>query len=500
MRSDYAKPRSQALAPAVNTPSAQYVQAEQDLHAEGHSGFRLLTLSSNALMSRLALAEQAEKSLDLQYYIFRDDETGKLVAQHLLRAADRGVRVRLLLDDLTQGDAARMFDALDAHPQIEVRVFNPFNTRNPGILSKATQMLLEFRRLNRRMHNKSFISDNKVAIVGGRNIADSYFDADETSNYRDLDVVAIGPVVQAASSSFDTYWNDEAAVPVVAYHKVGNAAEDLVKLRKDLDAHVKALAGSAFAQTMLDELPDGATADRRGEWFWGNALLVADQPEKIESGDDVPGLRIGPALYKLIDGAKTEVSILSPYFVPSDENEKHFVLLVKRGVAVRIATNSLASTNHPSVHSGYSSHRRVLVEGGVELYEIKPVAGVKQSSAQHERSPDVALHAKSFVVDNRYVFIGSMNMDQRSKLLNTEMGMVVDSPALAKAVSDYFNLVTLPANAYRLGLEKPDGSGQLVWHTTEAGKAVVLTEEPEVGLLKQTGVLLMKLLPIDSLL
>ena len=498
LRNNYEKVSSEAVAPVSNTPSTQYVETEQKLHAEGHSGFRLLTLSTNALMSRLALTEQAEKSLDLQYYLFSDDKTGKLVAEHLLRAADRGVRVRLLLDDMTQGDAARMFDALDAHPYIEVRVFNPFKTRNPGVMSKAAQMLMDFRRLNRRMHNKSFISDNKVAIVGGRNIADNYFDAAGDGNFRDLDVVAIGPVVQEASRVFDSYWNDEATVPVSAFKSSGKGAEELPQLRKDLEAHVTKLAASDYAQTLLEELPDGATADRKGEWFWGNAALVADQPEKIEAGDDKPGLRIGPALFKLMDEAKSQISILSPYFIPSEENEQLFISLAKRGVAVRILTNSLASTDQPPVHGGYSEHRRDLLQGGVELYELKPVSGVKQSSAQNTRAADVALHAKSFTVDQRYVFVGSMNMDHRSQLLNTEMGLVVDSPELAKAVDDYFKLVTLPANAYKLGLE--NGNGQIIWQTTEGGQPVVLKQEPQVGLLKQTGMLLMKLLPIDSLL
>lgn len=504
LRGEFAKPHSEALPPVVDTPSAQYIEAEKSKHAQDQSGFRLLTLSTNALMSRLTLAEHAEHSLDLQYYIFRNDETGRLVVQHLLKAADRGVRVRILLDDINLDDEVQMFDALDAHQNIEVRLFNPFNTRQPTILSKAAQMLLEFRRLNRRMHNKSFIADNKVAIVGGRNIADDYFDANEKSNFRDLDLLAIGPVVEQASRTFDAYWNDEATFPVTAYHSSRNTHTDLAKLRVELSQHARAFAQSDYAQAVLEELPNGATADRRGQWFWGSALLVADQPEKIESDDDRPGLRIGPALQALIDGAKSEVLLMSPYFVPGKQDEQQLIALAKRGVATRILTNSLASTDEPAVHAGYAEHRRPLLAVGVELYELKPVAGVKQSITQYGRSSGVSLHAKSFVVDRRFVFVGSMNMDHRSKLLNTEMGMIVDSPALAKAVADFFQTVSLPANAYRLGLENPDGtaagSGQLLWRTNEDGKPVTLTREPGVGALRRVEVLLWKLLPIDGLL
>jgi putative cardiolipin synthase len=291
---------------------------------------------------------------------------------------------------------------------------------------------------------------------------------------------------------------------VSAFKSSRNKAGDLAKLRVSLNEHARKFAESDYAQAVIEELPDGATADRRGQWFWGRAVLVADQPEKIEAGDDQPGLRIGPALQALLDKSESEALLMSPYFVPGDRDEKQLVGLAKRGVAVRVLTNSFASSDEPAVHTGYSGHRRALLAGGVELYELKPEAGVKQSHVQWYRSSGVSLHAKSMVVDRRYVFVGSMNMDQRSKLLNTEMGMIVDSPALAKAVADFFTTVTLPANAYKLSLENPDGtasgSGQILWHTVENGKPVTLTTEPGVGVAKRAELLLLKLLPIDGLL
>ena len=506
LRTNVVKEPSHALPPATDTPSAQYVESEQAKHQDNESGFRLLTLSTNALMSRVTLADHAEHSLDLQYFIFKNDATGRLIAQHLVKAADRGVRVRILLDDVSVANDILMFDALDAHENIEVRLFNPFNTKNPGAISKAAQMLLDWRRLNRRMHNKSFIADNKIAVIGGRNIGDDYFNASDENNFRDLDLLAIGPVVQQASHTFDDYWNNESAYPVTAFPTKRNTHFDLVQLRAELSKDARAFAESDYAQAVLEDLPNGATADRKGYWFWGPAVTVADQPEKVSETSDAPSLTIGPELKKIIDGAKSEVLMTSPYFVPSDSDEKDLIALAQRGVAVKVLTNSLASTDQPAAHEGYSDHRRALLAGGVQLFELKPTTEKKQSATEIGSSSGVSLHAKSFVVDSRYVFVGSMNMDQRSKLLNTEMGIVVDSPPLADAVEKFFATATDPANSYRVvlgsqGSGSGDGGGSgMHWQTSEGGKSVDYQVEPAASLGKRIKVLLMKLLPIDSLL
>lgn len=507
LRPNVAKQPSTALPPAVDTPSARYVESEQAKHQDDQSGFRLLTLSTNALMSRLTLADHAEHSLDLQYYIFQNDATGRLIAQHLLKAADRGVRVRLLLDDINVADSIAMFDALDAHENIEVRLFNPFNTRDPNLVSKVTQMLLDWRRLNRRMHNKSFIADNKIAIIGGRNIGDDYFNASKDNNYRDLDLLAIGPTVQAASRTFDDYWNNEAAYPVTAFPNKHDTSYDLAKLRVELNQDARKFAESDYAQAVLDDLPNGATADRKGQWFWGPAILVADQPEKVSEGNDAPNLRIGPQVKTIIDAAKAEVLLTSPYFVPGADDEQDFIALAQRGVAVKVLTNSLASTDQAAAHEGYADHRRALLAGGVQLFELKPVVGIKQSATELGTSSGLSLHAKSFVVDRRYVFVGSMNMDQRSKLLNTEMGLIVDSPPLAEAVRQFFVTATDPENSYQvlLGSQGSDKGGNgsssgMHWQTTENGKSVDYPVEPAASFGKRVKVMLMRLLPIDSLL
>jgi len=509
VRPDAVKEPSQAVAPAAGTAIDKSVAPVEAALAPDQSGFRLLTKNTNALLSRVVLAEKAQQSIDLQTYIFEDDDTGRLVAEALIKAADRGVRVRLLVDDMTKTDASlRLFEAMDAHENIEVRVFNPFNTRNPGALSKAAQLLTDFRRLNRRMHNKSFIVDNRIAIIGGRNIADDYYDASSENNYRDLDLLAIGPVVQQASQAFDRYWNDKATLPASAWKSAKSTPEDLAKARADIGSHVRKFADSDYAQAALQEMPNGPTADRAGEWFWGNAVMAADQPEKIdadtddEAGPTAPLLGISPKVKQLMYGASSELLLITPYFVPSEADRASLVGLAGKGVQVKVVTNSLASTDQPAVHSAYGPLRKQLLAGGVQLYELQPRAGADQDAARRAGG-GVGLHAKAFVVDGRYVFVGSMNMDRRSAQLNTEQGIVVDSPALAQAVAQYFATLTLPANAWRLALEDKGGDGgkgQILWIGEEGGKQKTRDSEPEIGPFKRTELILLKLLPIDGML
>jgi len=466
------------------------------------SGFRLMTLSTNALLSRVSLADQAQHTIDLQYYVFENDATGRLIALHLLQAADRGVKVRILLDDLNLKDEVRMFTALASNPNIQVRLFNPFASADPGPVAKVAQFLLEFRRLNRRMHNKCFIVDNDEMIIGGRNIGDSYFAAATDDNFRDLDVIAIGPVVPAATLSFEAYWNSDAAHPISENQEKSDPAADLVALRTSLKKDARTFDASAYTQEAAEDIPNGASADRPGNWFWGPATLVADQPEKIETGPERRDLRIGPELKALINGAQSEVLVISPYFVPSNQDVANFVAVVQRGVAFKVLTNSLASTDEVAVHEGYASHRRDLLRGGLQLFELKPAPGVVMAATDAGQSSGISLHAKAFVVDQRYVFIGSMNMDQRSKLLNTEMGVVVDSPLLAKAVADFFRTATLPGNAYHVVLGEPGGphGSGLHWEASKNGKEVEYNRDPDAPLRRRMEVQVLKLLPIEGLL
>lgn len=500
LRTDFVKKTSGALPPTTSTASAQYVHAKADQHPD-ESGFRLLASSANALMTRIALADRAKHSIDLQYYIFNNDATGRLIAQRLLIAADRGVRVRILIDDIGVHDEIDMLNALDAHPNIEVRLFNPFHTRDPSFLSKLTQFLFDEHRLNRRMHNKSYIADNNVAIVGGRNIGDEYFDAGNDRNFRDLDLIAIGPVVKEASHAFDEYWNCDAAYPVTAFRGKRATRYDLAQLRMDLARDARAFAQSDYAQAASEQFPDGPSADRPGAWFWGSATLVADQPSKIEDTKDDPALRIGPQIRSMIDQAKEDVLLISPYFIPGNRGTRYLTDLAARGVTVKVLTNSLASTDETAVYAGYSRYRRRLLAGGVSIYELRPPAGSKQSVTARGTSSGVSLHAKAIVVDIRWVFIGSMNMDQRSKQLNTEMGIIVDCPQLATAVTQFFDTATLPENAYHVVLVANGSSrGKLQWQASDAGKLVIYEHDPDVTLKRRLEAILFKFMPIEGML
>jgi len=502
LRTDFVKQLSTALPPQADTPSARYVQGEVEQHG-AMSGFRLLTRSNNALMSRVALIDHAAHSVDLQYYIFEDDDTGRLIAQRLLAAADRGVRVRLLLDDLPLDQKDRFFDALDVHANIEVRRFNPFRTSNPSLPSKIAQFIVEGQRLNRRMHNKSFVVDNVVAIVGGRNIGDAYFDASVETNFRDLDVVLIGDVVRQASAAFDNYWNSDAAYPVTAFTDHKGTDEELAQLRVQLKDHARAFAESDYAQEAIEELPNGPTADRRGQWFWGNGELLADEPKKIEAQKDEPQFRIGPKVKTIFDAAQSQVLMTTPYFVPGKSGTEFLVGIAKRGVEVEALTNSLASTDEPAAHAGYAGRRRELLEGGVKLFELRPAVGGKQPATAFGTSSGVALHAKSIVVDKRYVFVGSMNMDQRSKLLNTEMGVIADCPPLAAAVAEFFGKAIAPTSSFRVRLAgTKDGlpAGRMQWISQEGDKPVIVDSEPEATAARKLQVNLLRLLPLEGLL
>lgn len=492
LRTDFVKQPSAALPAVTDTASARYIQSELDLHPQ-RSGFRLLAGATNALMSRVALADHAERSIDLQYFIFNDDATGRLIAQRLMAAADRGVRVRILLDDFELSSKYSLLDALNVHPNISVRVFNPFRARAPAPL-KAVELLLEWRRLNRRMHNKSFIVDNDVAIIGGRNIGDAYFDADGTNNFRDLDVVAIGPVVAAASRTFDTYWNSDAAYPVAAFGTPGHPERDLARTRAALAHDARQFAQSDYAQASLDKLPGGATADRNGAWFWGAASLIADEPGKVDEQDD-PALRIVPRIKTLISSAHQEVLLISPYFVPGNSGTRLLCDVIRRGTAVEVLTNSLESTDSAAAQAGYAHYRRKLLECGVQLYELRSVQRKTQSATSGETWSGTSLHAKAVVIDRTLVFIGSMNMDQRSRLLNTEMGVIVDSAELAQAVADFVAHATEADRAYHV--EWRADSHRMLWTDSE-GSAVRF--EPGAGVKRHLEVMLLGLLPIEGLL
>jgi len=499
LRTDQPRPPSYALAPAHGTPLARQVETRLAAHP-GQSGFRMLALNTEALASRLELADAADRSIDLQYYIFANDISGRMVASRLLAAADRGVRVRILLDDLDITDGDRLLDALDAHPRIEVRLFNPFRFRARSLLAKASQFLFEAPRLNRRMHNKCFIADGMQAIIGGRNIGDAYFDAGDETHFRDLDVRAIGPVVASSARAFDAYWNSPAAYPVTAYDQRRATGADLARTRANLARSAAAFRRSDFAQDLQRDRTRQPDPDA---WLWGRARLVVDAPAKADPDRPTRGVRIAREVREVLAAAQHRATIVSPYFIPGDRGEALLEGLVARGVKVSVLTNSLAANDEPAVHAGYARYRPALLAAGVSIHEFRPIGG-RNAGTAHGRSSGLSLHAKAMVVDGHEVYIGSMNFDPRSRWLNTEMGVIVDSPALAGAVEGFIERASSPRNAFHVEPGpcpgQPAGRARAHWTASDEGRTVCHDDEPDVSMWKRIELQLWRVLPIEGLL
>jgi len=452
----------------------------------GESGFVIIPDALSALALRLAGARMAQRTIDVQYYLIKADKAGLLLVNELLNAADRGVRVRILVDDiLTKGHDQGMV-VMDAHPNIEIRVFNPFARRS----ARKINFLGDFRRLNRRMHNKSFVADNQFAIIGGRNIGDEYFAGNEVANFGDLDVLAMGPVVREVSDMFDLYWNSRLAVPA---HAVIDPPEDPDQAMATLRARIAgALVATdhqryeAVVQEILDE-----SMIRPEDIEWVPYRLVYDSPDKADKRLAPDADSMVPSLREAILAGKEELIIVSPYFVPTTSMEG-FRNLRERGMRVMVVTNSLAANNHLAVHAGYAPARKPLLRMGVELYEMRPDASIAGTEKTGLAESGGTLHAKFFIVDRKELFIGTFNWDPRSKNLNTEMGIILESPrfagALAKVVDD-----GIPERTYTVTL---NDHGKLRWTTRVNGEAVVYTKEPETTWSQRFKVGLYRMLPI----
>ncbi len=441
------------------------------------SGISLLIEGMDALIARLALIKTAEISLDLQYYIWHEDLTGKVMHNALLHAADRGVRVRLLLDDFDTVGKDDTLRIIDSHPNIEIRLFNPFANRR----GRAADFFTDLRRVNRRMHNKTFTADNQVTILGGRNIGNEYFDATEDMAFNDLDALGIGPIANDVSTAFDLYWNSRWAYPISAFYK-GESIQNSERatFRQKSDAYADAAQDSVYAQAVM-ETDLVKTADFDGlDFSWGKSLLAYDDPVKIEADKVDDQTHLAPQLLKALDKTKKDLIIISPYFVPGTELTAYFGAMVERGVRVRILTNSLSANDVFLVHSGYMRYRKDLVNLGIELYEYKatkPQKAKKQADKKNwigaSRS---SLHAKLFSFDERYLFVGSFNLDARSVALNLETGIFFETPSYAQQLSRDFDIQVSTA-AYRVGV----ADDKLEWITTENNQEVRFNTEPATG-------------------
>ncbi|KVV40169.1 phospholipase [Burkholderia ubonensis] len=463
----------------------------------GESGFRLLADGAAALQMRIALARAATRTLDMQYYIATEDTTGKLLLGAALYAADRGVRVRMLVDDLNFRDIDRVMAALNTHPNIEIRVFNPFGASQRDVMQRTTIFFTRIDRFTRRMHNKAMIADNQVAIVGGRNLGDEYFSASPTLQFRDLDVLAAGPVTHDISASFDAYWASGSSYPLRVLNHQTFDPKELDAMRDELRAHWRKNAEPYNAKP-LNATPL-AQQIARGELglVWAPAEFEADAPDKVAQPTDdyvSPPMR---RLAELIRAAQHEFLAFSPYFVPHDEGVKILGDTTARGVRVAILTNSLAATDAVAVQAGYGPYRVPLLRHGVELYEYKARPGRPRLLGSRSRA---SLHAKAYVIDREILVIGSMNLDRRSAHLNTELALVIHSPALAQQVATIFARATQPDESYRVQLAAPSGPGasELTWTGTDEGVLRTYHVDPYAGLLRNvlTGVFM--LLPVDD--
>ncbi|OJB42368.1 phospholipase [Burkholderia ubonensis] len=463
----------------------------------GESGFRLLADGAAALQMRIALARAATRTLDMQYYIATEDTTGKLLLGAALYAADRGVRVRMLVDDLNFRDIDRVMAALNTHPNIEIRVFNPFGASQRDVMQRTAIFFTRIDRFTRRMHNKAMIADNQVAIVGGRNLGDEYFSASPTLQFRDLDVLAAGPVTHDISASFDAYWASGSSYPLRVLNHQTFDPKDLDAMRDELRAHWRENAEPYNAKP-LNATPL-AQQIARGELglVWAPAEFEADAPDKVAQPTDgyvSPPMR---RLAELIRAAQHEFLAFSPYFVPHDAGVKILGDTTARGVRVAILTNSLAATDAVAVQAGYGPYRVPLLRHGVELYEYKARPGRPRLLGSRSRA---SLHAKAYVIDREILVIGSMNLDPRSTHLNTELALVIHSPALAQQVATIFARATQPDESYRVQLAALSGPGasELTWTGTDEGVLRTYHVDPYAGLLRNvlTGVFM--LLPVDD--
>ncbi|HLZ44986.1 MAG TPA: phospholipase D family protein [Gemmatimonadales bacterium] len=459
----------------------------------GRSAFRLLPTGVDAFVARAVLIELAERSLDLQYYIFHPDETGSLIIDRLIAAADRGVRVRILLDDWgTLEKRDDMVAALDAHPNIDVRLFNPYRHRS-GLLRLA-ELLTSFARVNRRMHNKQFIADGIATILGGRNIGDEYFSRGEL-DFQDVDVLGGGPIAQQSTASFEAYWASDFAVSISrlgTFASVDPATFALARgrLRDRCEqlhdsTYARALAGSDLARDLRAH---------NLHLHWADARVIADPPDKLKQPAGTRSERyLRGQITPYVLAARSDLLAVSPYFVPGKAGVALFGERRRDGIGVRVLTNSLAATDVWLVHAGYMKYRRPLLEEGVRLYELRPEAagaGGRRASRATIGSSRASLHGKTFVFDRASVFIGSVNLDPRSLDQNTEVGVLVHSPELAAEVAALFERWASPQMAY----EVTEGSnGDLHW---TGG----YTSEPGAGFWRSLAAKFFSHLPIDALI
>jgi putative cardiolipin synthase len=470
----------------VNTQShiGRYVGNQQPEGAE-LSGFRLLDNGGDALAARLQMIELAEQSVDLQYYIYNGDTTGALIADKLIAAADRGVRVRMLLDDIGNELPDLRVATLDQHPNINIRLFNPVTIRHRWFkyLSKAG----EFGRINHRMHNKLMIADGQVFVTGGRNIGDQYFALSDL-DFQDVDILGIGSVTNDVSRSFDEFWNSRKSIPVPVLTGDAKTAQ-LDRLRTVLRAITHEYSRSAFLDLVAESPYNQLFRGTAPNWYWGMADWIYDPPEKADPNHDLNQVpHVVRNIVRHLNEANEEVLIMTAYFIPGNQGEQILIDAAER-VDLKVLTNSLATTDVLAVHSKYATYRKRLLVGGVQLWELRPIAAQQERASPIYSDSSASLHAKSFVFDQERVFVGSINLDPRSITLNTESGVLVYQKDLAQEMTELFNRWSSDDFAYELRMEE----GRIRWHA----EGQIWSTEPEAARLRRASSWLLRWLPIE---
>lgn len=461
---------------------------------EGQSGFRLITRADEALLWRLALADEATSSLDLKYYQWADDEAGLLMINRLIDAAERGVHVRVLVDDYLYGGEEEKLVALCQHPNIDIRIFNPKLDRS-GPFGPALEFMARFGTLNQRMHSKMFVADNRMAIMGGRNIGNYYYGLYEDFNMLDVDVITAGPIVTDISASFDEYWNSKPTYPgdqMAPRKEIPTTESVIAELREELADEPGALVGTPYP--LESRKWSAEFAQLRSEWIPGTAVMISDEPTASTEREGRRLLDLGHSLVGRPDS--TELLFVSPYLVPTKETYETLAKRQSEGVKVRLVAPGLGSNNQPVVHSHYRQHRRKLLKHGVDLHEIRE-DGTDEidriNNVLPDQKPNTGLHAKVGVGDRKRSFIGSLNLDPRSQDLNMENGLIIESPELARQLADHIDYLADPDNSWHVTV---DEQGRLNWESR--GETVRRQPGPK-GFIRISD-FLYGLIPVEGLL
>lgn len=497
-QASYALSVDEAESTSMGQALSPMVQAHPD-----KSGIYALANPHEAFAARALLTNAAERTLDVQHYIWRNDLTGTLLLDSLRKAADRGVRVRFLLDDSANRGIDPLLAAFNSHPNIEVRLFNPLAIRSPRWIN----YIVDFPRLNRRMHNKSFTADNQATIVGGRNIGDEYFGATDDVLFSDLDVMAVGSVVQDVSDDFDKFWNSESAYPAQTLLSEPDA-DELDRFTRKAAATEKDPSAEVFITALQDSSLVNDLFRNNIELEWAPTLMLSDDPRKILG--TLPSTEtVAYDLKRYFGEPTSHMDLVSSYFVPTEVGVNHLVNLSEDGISVRVLTNSLAATDVAAVHAGYAKWRKPLLKAGIKLYETRPddngTEGRRSRSGSGSGSGSgpgpfgssgSSLHAKTLTIDDKRVFVGSFNFDPRSAELNTELGFVIDSPAMAHEIHEAF-MGQVPNTTYEVHLSE---DGEVYWTEYSDGSLIRYDSEPKSGFWRRAWVNLLSLLPIDWML